>query len=47
MADNEELEAENEAAGEGETFESGAAEYDAENPEADLESTEPVHEHAE
>ena len=42
MADNEELEAENEAAGEGETFESGAAEYDAETPAADIEATDPV-----
>lgn len=42
MADNEEREAENEAAGEGETFESGAAEYDAETPAADIEATDPV-----
>ena len=47
MADNEELEAENEAAGEGETFESGAAEYDAETPAADIEATDPVPEPAE
>ena len=47
MADNEELEAENEAAGEGETFESGAAEYDAETPTADIEATDPVPEPAE
>ncbi len=47
MADNEEREAENEAAGEGETFESGAAEYDAETPAADIEATDPVPEPAE
>lgn len=47
MADNEELEAENEAADEGETFESGAAEYDAETPAADIEATDPVPEPAE
>lgn len=47
MADNEELEAENEAAGEGETFESGAAEYDAKTPAADIEATDPVPEPAE
>ena len=47
MADNEELEAENDAAGEGETFESGAAEYDAETPAADIEVTDPVPEPAE
>lgn len=47
MADNEELEAANEAAGEGETFESGAAEYDAETPAADIEATDPVPEPAE
>lgn len=47
MTDNEELEAENEAAGEGETFESGAAEYEAETPAADIEATDPVPEPAE
>mgnify|MGYP003185877339 FL=1 len=47
MSDNEELEVENEAAGEGETFESGAAEYDAETPAADIEATDPVPEPAE
>lgn len=47
MADNDALEAENEAAGEGEPFGNGAAEFDAEISAADMEAGDPAPETAE